>query len=131
MTQDRKALLTVVTRILNDLGRVSDDDLALVLKGRAKIRLLIEKANDKSPPETQQTPEALARLAADIKQSPSREAAEIRVKDMSKGDLTALARQCDIPLTKRDSVERLREKIVEHMIGHRLRSEAILGEDEK
>jgi hypothetical protein len=131
MTIDRKALLTVATRILNDLGRLSDEDLALVFKKRAKIRLLVEKASDKMPSETQQTPEALARLAADIKQSPSREAADILVTDLSKADLTALARQCDIPLSRRESAERLREKIVEQMIGHKLRSEAILGEDKK
>jgi hypothetical protein len=47
----------------------------------------------------------------------------------NKNLLTHLARYLDLPLQKREPVDRLKEKIIEATIGYRLRSRAIRGTD--
>ncbi len=44
-----------------------------------------------------------------------------------RGELEALARTLQLPVQRDDTVERLRAKIVENVIGSRLRSQAIQG----
>lgn len=46
---------------------------------------------------------------------------------LTRNHLAALAKLLDIPVTKRDSVEHVRRKIVDATIGFRLRSQAIRG----
>ncbi|WP_047450799.1 hypothetical protein [Alistipes sp. ZOR0009] len=46
-------------------------------------------------------------------------------KCSSRLDFEALAKKLDIPFTKKDTIEKLKDKIVEGTIGFRLRSQAI------
>lgn len=46
---------------------------------------------------------------------------------ITKALLEKLARRLDLPVLRSDSVERLRQKIVEGVVGHRINSEAIQG----
>ena len=46
-------------------------------------------------------------------------------KCSSRLDLEVLARKLDIPFTKKDIIEKLKDKIIEGTIGFRLRSQAI------
>jgi hypothetical protein len=45
-------------------------------------------------------------------------------------DYEAIAKQIDIPHTKKDSIDKLKEKIIEGTIGFRLRSQAIQDKTE-
>lgn len=46
----------------------------------------------------------------------------------SKAALSSLARHLEVPVSKQDKVEAIRDKLVESTVGARLRSEAIRGE---
>jgi hypothetical protein len=59
---------------------------------------------------------------------PSREEGHRLIEGLSKVDLTQLARAMNLPVTKEDNTDRLRQKIIESGIGSRLVSQAIRGE---
>ncbi len=46
-------------------------------------------------------------------------------KCQRKDELELLVRHLDLPVSKKDSIEKLREKVIEATIGYRLRSKAI------
>jgi len=45
----------------------------------------------------------------------------------SKIDIENIAKKLDVPFQKKDSIEKLKYKIIERTIGFRLRSQAIQG----
>lgn len=71
----------------------------------------------------------LQQIADQLRGLPSRDEGEtfLREKIQSKTSLEAMARFLQLPVQRDDTVERLRAKIVESQIGHRLRSDAIQG----
>ena len=52
-------------------------------------------------------------------------------KCSSRIDFETIAKKMDIPFQKKDTIERLKEKIIESTIGYKLRSQAIQGNNEK
>ena len=52
-------------------------------------------------------------------------------KCSSRIDLESIARRMDIPFQKKDTIDKLKEKIIESSIGFRLRSQAIQGGNTK
>lgn len=52
-------------------------------------------------------------------------------KCSSRIDLESIARKMDIPFQKKDTIDKLKEKIIESSIGFRLRSQAIQGGNTK
>lgn len=45
--------------------------------------------------------------------------------DLKKADLEAICKQLDLPLTKKENIKTLQEKIIEGTVGYKLRSQAI------
>lgn len=45
--------------------------------------------------------------------------------DLKKADLEAICKQLDLPLTKKENMKTLQEKIIEGTVGYKLRSQAI------
>lgn len=45
--------------------------------------------------------------------------------DLKKADLEAICKQLDLPLTKKENIKALQEKIIEGTVGYKLRSKAI------
>jgi hypothetical protein len=72
-------------------------------------------------------------LAIQLRSLASREQGDmlLRQKTPNRDGLEALARYLQLPVQRDDTLERLRAKIVENVIGSRLRSEAILGAEKK
>lgn len=48
-------------------------------------------------------------------------------KCSSRLDFETIAKRMDIPFQKKDTIERLKEKIIESSIGYKIRSQAIQG----
>jgi hypothetical protein len=69
-------------------------------------------------------------LATQLAELPTRERGDalLREKGLNREALEALGRYLRLPIQRDDTIERLRAKIVEHVIGSRLRSDAIQGE---
>lgn len=127
-----------IGRLLRKCGQffetVSDDELGRFLDGSLKLVLV---AVDEAPRESASREprvtqgQDLERLAELLRSSDSREAAASLLRDdqrvSGKSDLTRLARLLHVHVTKQDKRETIEEKIVEAVIGVRLRSEAIHG----
>jgi hypothetical protein len=127
----------VLARLLRSLAQCiessSAEEIDDLLAGQR--RLEIESAG---PGRTQmQKPKNLVSSARDwtaiadqLKGLPSREEGQSLIQGLSlkRKELESLARAMNLPVSKDDSIERLRQKIIESSIGSRLASQAIRGE---
>jgi len=71
----------------------------------------------------------LQSIISDLNKMKTREEGIILLtsKCSSRFDFETLAKKMDIPFQKSDTIERLKEKIIESSIGYKLRSQAIQG----
>lgn len=136
-----KNLSRALSGILRELAQVvdsmSDDDVQRLVAGGTRIRLSLEEGDS---PDVKPSKHRDARLPdetmfsdleMELKTLTSREdgfRALARVCT-TKAGLTAFARRLDLHVLRDDDVEKLRDKIVEHTIGFRLRSSAVRGRD--
>jgi hypothetical protein len=121
----RGALLRLVADILD---RLSDDDVSALLEGRSRLELARRTAGAKTPRSKTNVVDSSA-LVRRLQDARTRaDAAVILQGDgMTKVALEAIARSLDLPILRSDTAQRLRDKIVEAVIGYRINSEAIRG----
>lgn len=129
MSQSISALLAQVGRFLSTL---SDSDVAGLISG--ECRLAIEptkgkrkRASGKGP---DLSPATLEQVWTKLNSLESRTDGARFLAEMlpTKAGLEALAKFADLPVQRRDTLDVLRDRIVESAIGFRLRSRAIQGE---
>lgn len=117
------ALLKEMAKAVRDM---SDDDLTALRNGELRIQLAsAEKAvSHKKEPLRDFRPDI---VVDSLRQADTFDAglAILERECSTKEHLIRLAREIDVPAEKRDTVERLRERIVDATIGFRLRSQAI------
>ncbi|MBL8795117.1 MAG: hypothetical protein JNM56_14505 [Planctomycetia bacterium] len=117
------ALLKEMAKAVRDM---SDEDLAALRNGELRIQLTpTEKsASSKKEPLHDFHPNS---IVDSLRQADAFGAglAILERECATKEHLLRLARELDLPAEKRDTVERLRERIVDATIGFRLRSQAI------
>lgn len=73
------------------------------------------------------TDEAITKLAAELRAVNTSERAFELLKGFNKQELTRITRVLDLPVEKSDTVEQMRERVVQSTVGFRLRSRAIQG----
>jgi hypothetical protein len=123
------ALMRQIGSLLRSLSPEEIDDLA---SGRARITIEQKsRASGASRRVSQEMPDpdlVRSRLSA----LPSREEGRAYLDSLklNRPSLRRLALALDLPVPRTDSVERIKDRIVEGTIGYRLRSEAIRGRDE-
>jgi hypothetical protein len=109
----------------------SDDDIVAFLSG--ELELTIRVGAERRTTKTKSGRDDARQLAADVLAALSamqtREAglSYLRQLSLNREGLRALVAELDLPATKSDNMERLRERVVEALIGYRLRSQAIRG----
>ncbi len=125
----RNELANVLRRLADYVEHRSDAELIPLLEQAASLkpeRLLSRKkyqSLSKRPKETGYYDQIVGQLQG----LPTREAGEalLRERDLNRDGLETLARVLQLPVQRDDTMERLRAKIVENVIGSRLRSDAI------
>jgi len=125
-----EALRDVLLGIADAMRTWTDDDLAAFVAGdrelsfRAPARPASQR---KRPAEAVQA--EVERVRRDLGEMNTREAGVEYLEKMalSRDALRALVGALDLPLNHSDNMERLRNRVVEALIGYRLRSEAIRG----
>lgn len=126
MMDQRDLLSALLKEMAKAVRDMSDDDLAALRNGEVRIQLTpTEKAaNTKKEPLRDFHPSG---IVASLRQADTFDAGLtiLERECATKEHLIRLAREIDIPAEKRDTVERLRERIVDATIGFRLRSQAI------
>lgn len=111
---------------------VSEEDIQRFLNGELKLELVgHEPRRGRAEQEGEAGPSDLQQLAERLQATESREAAAKILRDdrrvSAKSDLAKLARHLHVHVDKHDKRETIEEKIVEAVIGVRLRSQAIHG----
>ena len=98
------------------LDRLSEEQLQLLLTKKAKIKLEIEKEIMDDPT----THICLEEVCSKIESYTTREE-----------DLKAIAKKYNIPLGSKETNQQIVEKIVENVVGSKLRFDALLNTDLK
>jgi hypothetical protein len=123
-----RALAKSVERMpLGEIERLPELLEKLVIEEPAK-----EKRRSQGPPKSEKFGQApLLQILTELRQAPSRESGSdiLERNDLTRAELTSLARLAQINITKKDDIPRIREKVIESIIGSRLNSLAIRGED--
>jgi len=125
------ALLRAVNKFLSSLDQNEVDD---IIGGRTEIALKASAPDQLFKPDMAdqfETRVELQRIIDELSASASMQTAveALRSARLSKADLEFIARRVDVPIARHDSISRLEEKILEALVGARLNSKAIRGND--
>lgn len=128
----RSDLANILRRLADYVDRQPNEELAPLFQQAANLLhgASIRKRRHGEIKSAKST-ESLDQIASDLRGLPSREAGEalLRERLVNREALESLARFLQLPVQRDDTLERLRAKIVENVIGSRLRSDAIQGKD--
>lgn len=116
--------------VVDFLSRLSDEQVNDLLNKNARLTLeAVSKKKD--TPKSPQDEETLANICAQINAFSTREDAQtyFATKKFSKKMLQTIAKSYDIALTSKDSRETITNKIIETLIGSKLRFDALLTTD--
>lgn len=107
-----------------DIVDIAKGTASLQVARREESRSMKRRRHPAIPAEVE-----LRQVLEHLNAAPSREAGFAKVDDAisGKAGLEALARLADLPVKRRDTVDDLRERIVEATIGYRLSSNAVQG----
>jgi hypothetical protein len=129
---DRKALARLLRHIADCVEEWSAEDIDDLLAGKKHLSISAETVRNtpamrvkSRPPETRDWLQIAERLHS----LPTRDDGRKLLDDLSltRAEFEHLARSMDLPVSKQDNAERLREKIIGASIGSRLISHAIRG----
>lgn len=117
------------------LKTLTERDISDIARGAASLQVVRGKRSPKAkkPKKEAGIPSktALRQVLEDLHAASDRETGFVRLDQevATKAALEALARLADLPVQRRDTVDDLRQKIIEATIGYRLRSKAVQGKD--
>jgi hypothetical protein len=127
----------VVSSLLNQVSllvkKMTTDELKGLIAGDITIDLVKKEESKKTLANRNNNSSlengAIAELLSQLRATDDREQGLSLLRDYgpSKSSLEMIGRKLDIPISQRDNMETLREKIIEATIGYRLRSMAIQG----
>ena len=110
------------------LQKLSNEEIAELESGKKEIKIELTDKNNLTNRKTQTFDELqIQSLISELNTINSREVGMKLLVDRCRirSDYEAIAKKLDIPFTKKDPVDKLKEKIIEGTIGFRLRSQAI------
>lgn len=123
-----KVLLKEVNRFVTFLSNLTEEEKLKLANRSATVRFTIEGVSSSSIKQMErgETETIINRL----KSYNTREEGELYLLslDLKRKDLEAVAKALDLPYSKKDTIVKIREKIIEGTIGYRLRSNAILSD---
>jgi len=127
----REQVVALLKILLRELDSVSDDELGDILAGKSTRRILHKPTRKPKRGEKPLSVNDIDALINKLSASGSREHARaILASDattMTRSTLGTVAKALKVHVNKHDTRDALLDKIVEAVVGVRLRSEAILG----
>ena len=134
MNNQNNIFLKQMDKYLSFLSSLTKDEIDRLQSGQSTINFQIMEVNKKHKSKND-TPKLFAEnfdpevIIANMLKFSSREDGEkyLLTKCTCKRDYILLVKKLDLPFEKKDSVDKLRGKIIEATIGFRLRSQAIQG----
>jgi len=132
MSTVQEALSSLFGQLASLVKKMSDEELKMLTEGDVTIDLV--KKDESRKPINRAKDSFLRRseiepIVSQLRSMDEREqgVALLSKLHLNKASLELVARHIDLPVTQRDNMETLREKIIEATIGYRLRSMAIQG----
>ena len=130
ITELLRSTSKVTDALAEALDSIDDRGFDLLVQGKAKFRLVEEQKTGKKPPiDDSCLNQAVSELAEKLKNAESREVAESLLESIShprkKGFLLLLAKACGTSAGSKDSIPRIERKLIENVVGTKLRSKAI------
>lgn len=125
MASESQIAIAIVQKVLTFVRSLSEDEVLQLVSGRAKLVLMPREGTRKQAVEVDANELRAALAAQDSRQAGLEVLAGLAP---NRAALEASARALDLPVSKAEGVEQLRDRIVEATIGFRLRSQAIRGD---
>lgn len=115
--------------VFDFLDRLSEEQLQLLLSKKAKIKFEMEKEIINAPT----TQVCLEEVCSKIEEFTTREEAIEYINTLSllKADLKIIAKKYNIPLGSKETNGQIVEKIIENVVGSKLKFDALLNTDLK
>jgi len=122
----------LLRQIAKAIEQLSDEDIDGLLAGGGRLSFVVEREGTVKMSGEQRTAEShedptVIREALGSMGSREEGSEYLRTVARRRKDLERVARCLDLPVSRGEKAERLREKIIEATIGYRLRSQAIRG----
>ena len=132
MPDHRKSLALLLRDLADLVEQSSARDVDSLLRGDRELHIIIPNQNYKKtggPSKKSGTATPFVKISERLNSLATREAGRKRLdKELpTKKSLEKFARFLDLPVHRTDTIELLRDKIIESAIGSRLRSEAVQG----
>ena len=130
MSELKLTIAKLLVAFADAMDSMDDREFDLLIQGKAKLRLVEEK------PEQEKNREAdacldheVAELAQKLNEVETRESAESLLASINHPRrrlfLLLLARACGVTVGSKDRIARIEQKLVEDVVGSKLRSQAI------
>lgn len=125
---EKRHLARLLRQFSDLVENISDEDIQALVAGRKRIALVPVASRIAAGKGPRIAPD-MSVLAADLRSAKTREDGEklLAARGLTKGQLEALARAFDLHVSKEDTTERLRQKIIQASIGALLASQAVRG----
>ena len=123
-----KVLLKEVNRFVTFLSNLTEEEKQKLANRSATVRFTIEGVSSSSIKQMERG--ETENIINCLKSYNTREEGELYLLslDLKRKDLEAVAKALDLPYSKKDTIVKIREKIIEGTIGYRLSSNAILSD---
>lgn len=121
----------VLRRISNFLRTLTDDQIDDLITGKIKLTLTVNPERRARSPKSSRAKPDVTRIRQELMGMQTREEGTALLDSLSltRYSLQEIAVAMDLPAPKTDTVDRLKDRIVEATIGYRLRSNAIRSAD--
>jgi hypothetical protein len=132
LADQRKMLASLLRRLAAVVEQSSSRELDALLRGERELRVVVGSRNgrsERSLPGLGWSHKEFTAIASRLSELATREAGRDLLDGAlpTRASLERFARFLDLPVQRTDTIELLREKIIESAIGSRLRSEAVQG----
>jgi hypothetical protein len=118
--------LREVERFVSYLDNLPEEKIVKLQKGACNIKFVYNELDNTN---NKDSSNSINYIILEFSKMKTRKEGEeyLLSQKLKKLDLENILRKLDIPFQKKDSMERLKDKIIEGTIGFRLRSQAIQG----
>jgi hypothetical protein len=129
MSESKQNIANLFLAFADALKSMDNQEYELLIQGKAKLRLVKDQKAKAKPVRSSHSDETVSELAQKLNNAESREvAAELLAsinQPRSRKFLVLLAEACGVNAGSKDNIARIEEKLIENVVGTRLRSEAI------
>jgi hypothetical protein len=129
MRESRQTIAKLLAAFADTLNSMDDSEFDLFIEGKAKLRLVEKAQNRIKFSDDTRLAETITELSQKLNDAESRADAESLIASIKhprrKDFLLGLAKACGVSVGSKDSIAGIERKLIENVVGAKLRSQAI------